>query len=193
MENVSGGILMGQVYQPYSTIRTTTAGQLVFSNGGSNVIISNEPQPLQYVISEAELNELQLEAEPLEISFHGQRAYRFVAKKGSKRHQKEIEKKLTTVGCVYFIKSCGDYKIGSSNVTRIKRRVMGQCPDEILAISKPRTKFREYEKQLHKKFAAKRVLKYEIFKNLTKDEINWIIKELGGINVDMTSKGSRRR
>ena len=70
---------------------------------------------------------------------------------------------------------------------------MGQCPDEILAISKPRTKFREYEKQLHKKFAAKRVLKYEIFKNLTKDEINWIIKELGGINVDMTSKGSRGR
>ena len=70
---------------------------------------------------------------------------------------------------------------------------MGQCPDEILAVSKPRTKFREYEKQLHKKFAAKRVLKYEIFKNLTEDEINWIIKELGGINVDMTSKGSRRR
>ena len=24
-------------------------------------------------------------------------------------------------------------------------------------------------------------------------EINWIIKELGGINVDMTSKGSKRR
>ena len=193
MENVSGGILMGQVYQPYSTIRTTTSGQLVFSSGGSNVIISNEPQPLQYVISEAELNELQLEAEPLEISFHGHRAYRFVAKKGSKRHKKEIEQKLTTVGCVYFIKSCGDYKIGSSNVTRIKRRIMGQCPDEILAVSKPRTKFREYEKQLHKKFAAKRVLKYEIFKNLTEDEINWIIKELGGINVDMTSKSSKRR
>ena len=88
MENVSGGILMGQVYQPYSTIRTTTAGQLVFSNGGSNVIISNEPQPLQYVISEAELNELQLEAEPLEISFHGQRAYRFVTKKRFKTTQK---------------------------------------------------------------------------------------------------------
>ena len=29
--------------------------------------------------------------------------------------------------------------------------------------------------------------------NLTEDEINWIIKELGGINVDMTSKGSKRR
>ena len=96
-------------------------------------------------------------------------------------------------GHVYFIKSCGDYKIGSSNVTRIKRRVMGQCPDEILAVSKPRTKFREYEKQLHKKFAAKRVLKYEIFKNLTEYEINWIIYELGGINIDITSKSSKRR
>ena len=184
---------MGQVYEPYSTIRTSTAGQLIFNNGGSNLIISNEPQPLQYVISEAELNELELEAEPLEISFHGQRAYRFVAKKGSKRHQKEIEKKLTTVGCVYFIKSCGDYKIGSSNVTRIKRRVMGQCPDEILAISKPMVKFRQYEKALHKKFATKRVLKYEIFKNLTENEVDWIINELGGINIDMSNKGSRKR
>ena len=96
---------MGQVYQPTTTLSTSTAGQLVFSNGGSNIIITNEPQPLQYIISEAELNELQLEAAPLEISFHGQRAYRFVTKKGSKRHKKEIEKKLTTVGCVYFIKS----------------------------------------------------------------------------------------
>jgi len=105
----------------------------------------------------------------------------------------EPTKKSKQLGHVYFIKSQGDYKIGSSNAKRIQRRVIGQCPDEILAISKPRTKFREYEKQLHKKFAAKRVLKYEIFKNLTKDEINWIIKELGGINVDMTSKGSKRR
>ena len=105
----------------------------------------------------------------------------------------EPTKKSKQLGHVYFIKSQGDYKIGSSNSKRIQRRVIGQCPDEILAISKPRTKFREYEKQLHKKFAAKRVLKYEIFKNLTKDEISWIIKELGGINVDMTSKGSKRR
>ena len=105
----------------------------------------------------------------------------------------EPTKKSKQLGHVYFIKSQGDYKIGSSNAKRIQRRVIGQCPDEILAISKPRTEFREYEKQLHRKFATKRVLKYEIFKNLTKDEINWIIKELGGINVDMTSKGSKRR
>ena len=105
----------------------------------------------------------------------------------------EPTKKSKQLGHVYFIKSQGDYKIGSSNSKRIQRRVIGQCPDEILAISKPRTEFREYEKQLHKKFAAKRVLKYEIFKNLTEEEINWIIEELGGINVDMTSKGSKRR
>ena len=105
----------------------------------------------------------------------------------------EPTKKSKQLGHVYFIKSQGDYKIGSSNAKRIQRRVIGQCPDEILAISKPRTEFREYEKQLHKKFAAKRVLKYEIFKNLTEEEINWIIEELGGINVDMTSKGSKRR
>ena len=105
----------------------------------------------------------------------------------------EPTKKSKQLGHVYFIKSQGDYKIGSSNSKRIQRRVIGQCPDEILAISKPRTEFREYEKQLHRKFATKRVLKYEIFKNLTQDEINWIINELGGINVDMTSKGSRRR
>ena len=143
-------------------------------------------------LSQEELDAFELEAEPLEISFHGRQAFRFVAKKGSKRHQKEIEKKLTTVGCVYFIKSCGDFKIGSSNVTRIKRRVMGQCPDEILAISKPMVKFRQYEKELHRKFAAKRVLKYEIFKNLTQSEINWIIEQLGGINVDVTQKHSKR-
>ena len=105
----------------------------------------------------------------------------------------EPTKKSKQLGHVYFIKSQGDYKIGSSNAKRIQRRVIGQCPDEILAISKPRTKFREYEKQLHKKFAAKRVLKYEIFKNLTENEINWIIEELGGINIDMTSKSSKRR
>ena len=176
---------MGQVYQPYSTIRSTTAGQLIFSSGGSNVIISNEPQPLQYVISQAELDALQLEAEPLEISFHGQRAYRFVAKKGSQRHLKEIQKKVATLGCVYFIKGQGDHKIGSSNATRIKRRVRGQCPDEILAISKPVVKFREWEKRLHKKYQENRVLKYEIFRNLTEKQISDIIEEIGGVNIDL--------
>lgn len=188
---------MGQLFQNRSTSTLSTSGEfIIYNNGtGQSVFVNNDPelQSEQYIISKEELDAFDIEAEPLNIHFCGRQAFRFVPKKGSKRHQKEIEKKLTTVGCVYFIKSCGDYKIGSSNVTRIKRRVMGQCPDKILAISKPRTKFREYEKQLHKKFAAKRVLKYEIFKNLTEDEINWIIEELGGINIDMSNKSSKRR
>ena len=188
---------MGELFQNRSSHTLSTSSEfIIYNNGtGQSIFVNKEPelQAEKYIISKEELDAFDLEAEPLNIHFNGRQAFRFVTKKGSKRHKKEIEQKLTTVGCVYFIKSCGDYKIGSSNVTRIKRRIMGQCPDEILAVSKPRTKFREYEKQLHKKFAAKRVLKYEIFKNLTQDEINWIINELGGINVDMTSKGSRRR
>ena len=191
---------MGELYRNPNTgsFTTSTSGELILYNnetGGTNIFLNNDPelQSEQYIISKEELDAFDLEAEPLNIYFCGRQAFRFVTKKSSKRHKKEIEQKLTTVGCVYFIKSCGDYKIGSSNVTRIKRRIMGQCPDEILAVSKPRTKFRQYEKQLHKKFAAKRVLKYEIFKNLTEHEINWIIEELGGINIDMTSKSSKRR
>ena len=172
---------MGELYRnPSSSLRASTSGELIFYNNGSgsvNLFYNDDPelQPVQYIISEDELAEFELEAEPLNISFHGQRAYRFVTKKGSKRHKKEIEKKLTTVGCVYFIKGQGDHKIGCSNVTRIKRRVLGQCPDEILAISKPVKNFKDWEKRLHKKYQENRVLKYEIFRNLTEKQIKDII------------------
>jgi hypothetical protein len=105
----------------------------------------------------------------------------------------EPTKKSKELGHVYFIKSQGDYKIGSSNAKRIQRRVIGQCPDEILAICKPIKDFRKLEKDLHKEFASKRVLKYEIFKNLSQIEIDSIIKKLGGINVDVTQQHSKRR
>tara|TARA_R100001510_G_C7617230_1_gene179041 strand:+ start:469 stop:1050 length:582 start_codon:yes stop_codon:yes gene_type:complete len=188
---------MGELYRNQSTSTLTTSSEfIIYNNGtGQSVFANKEPelQSVQYIISQEELDAFGLEAEPLNISFHGREAFRFIPKKGSKRHLKEIEKKASTVGCVYFIKSCGDHKIGSSNITRIKRRVLGQCPDEILAISKPMKKFRQYEKELHKEFASKRVLKYEIFKNLTQSEIDWIIEQLGGINVDVTQKHSKGR
>ena len=191
---------MGELYKPRSTslgLRTIGGqnGELIFYNNGSErtVFVNNDPelQSVQYIISQEELDAFEIQAEPLNISFYGRESFRFVPKKGSKRHLKEIEKKAATLGCVYFIKSCGDHKIGSSNVVRIKRRVLGQCPDEILAISKPMKKFRQFEKELHKEFASKRVLKYEIFKNLTQSEIDWIIVQLGGINVDVTQKHSK--
>jgi len=188
---------MGELYKNRSTSTLTTSNEfIIYNNGtGQSVFVNKEPelQSVQYIISQEELDAFELEAEPLNISFHGREAFRFIPKKGSKRHLKEIEKKAATLGCVYFIKSCGDHKIGSSNITRIKRRVLGQCPDEILAISKPMKKFRQFEKELHKEFASKRVLKYEIFKNLTQSEIDWIIEQLGGINVDVTQQHSKRR
>ena len=86
---------------------------------------------------------------------------------------------------VYFIRSQGDHKIGCSNKTRIKRRVIGQCPEKILAISKPVKDFKDWEKRLHKKYQENRVLKYEIFRNLTENQIRDIIEEIGGVNVDL--------
>ena len=88
-------------------------------------------------------------------------------------------------GHVYFIRSQGDHKIGCSNKTRIKRRVTGQNPEKILAISKPVKDFKAWEKRLHKKYKGNRVLKYEIFRNLTEKQISDIIEEIGGVNVDI--------
>ena len=185
---------MGELYRDPNTnlitTGTSTSGEFIIynnGNGGTNIFINEdqELQPVQYVISEDELAAFEIEAEPLNISFQGKQSYRFVPKKGSKRHLKEIQKKVATLGCVYFIKGQGDHKIGSSNATRIKRRVQGQCPDEILAISKPVTNFRAWEKRLHKKYQENRVLKYEIFRNLTEKQISDIIEEIGGVNIDL--------
>ena len=182
---------MGELYRnPSSSLRASTSGELIFYNNGSgglNLYLNDEPdlQPVQYIISEDELAAFDLEAEPLNISFHGRQSYRFVPKKDSKRQLKEIQKKVVPLGCVYFIKGQGDHKIGSSKSTRIKRRVQGQCPEEILAISKPVVDFRAWEKRLHKKYHKNRVLKYEIFRNLTEKQIKDIIKEIGGVNIDL--------
>lgn len=87
------------------------------------------------------------------------------------------------LGHIYFIRSQGDHKIGCSNKTRIIRRVIGQCPEKILAISKPVKDFKAWEKRLHKKYQENRVLKYEIFRNLTENQIQDIIEEIGGVNI----------
>ena len=89
------------------------------------------------------------------------------------------------LGHVYLIRSQGAHKIGCSNKTRIKRRVIGQCPEKILAISKPVKDFKDWEKRLHKKYQENRVLKYEIFRNLTEKQISDIIEEIGGVNIDL--------
>ena len=76
-------------------------------------------------------------------------------------------------GHVYFVKSKNFHKIGSSSAAQIQRRIKYQKPMEILE------DYRKLEKELHHHFADKRVLKYEVFENLNKADIEYIMNKLG--------------
>ena len=82
-------------------------------------------------------------------------------------------------GHVYFVKSKNFHKIGSSSAAQIQRRIKYQKPMEILAVSPKIEDYRKLEKELHHHFADKRVLKYEVFENLTEEDIKYIMNKLG--------------
>tara|TARA_Y100000361_G_scaffold53210_1_gene46517 strand:- start:505 stop:1137 length:633 start_codon:yes stop_codon:yes gene_type:complete len=82
-------------------------------------------------------------------------------------------------GHVYFVKSKNFHKIGSSSAAQIQRRIKYQKPMEILAVSPKIEDYRKLEKELHHHFADKRVLKYEVFENLNKADIEYIMNKLG--------------
>jgi hypothetical protein len=93
-------------------------------------------------------------------------------------------KKSKELGHVYFVESKGYWKIGRATAARIKIRIKEQQPDKVLAVSPITSKFKTLERKLHKMFKDKRVLKYEVFRNLNKDDIKVIMNELGNkINV----------
>ena len=95
-------------------------------------------------------------------------------------------KKSSEWGHVYFVESKGYWKIGRATASRIKIRIKEQQPDKVLAVSPITSKFKTLERKLHKMFKDKRVLKYEVFRNLNKDDIKVIMNELGNkINVDI--------
>ena len=94
--------------------------------------------------------------------------------------------KSKELGHVYFVESQGYHKIGRATAARIKIRIKEQQPDKVLAVSPITSKFKTLERKLHKMFKDKRVLKYEVFRNLNKDDIKVIMNELGNkINVDI--------
>ena len=98
----------------------------------------------------------------------------------------EAPKKSSEWGHVYFVESQGYWKIGRATASRIKIRIKEQQPDKVLAVSPRRSDFKSLERKLHKMFKDKRVLKYEVFRNLNKDDIKVIMNELGNkINVDI--------
>tara|TARA_B000000609_G_scaffold158202_1_gene155043 strand:+ start:387 stop:1040 length:654 start_codon:yes stop_codon:yes gene_type:complete len=93
-------------------------------------------------------------------------------------------KKSKELGHVYFVESKGYWKIGRATAARIKIRIKEQQPDKVLAVSPVTSKFKTLERKLHKMFKDKRVLKYEVFRNLNKEDIKVIMNELGNkINI----------
>ena len=90
-----------------------------------------------------------------------------------------VKKNKIQLGHVYFYMSAGSHKIGCSCVNNIKKRVSSQYPEKILAISEASADYKDLEKKIHRMFAKKRVGKYEIFNDLTNNEIQKVKKMLG--------------
>ena len=102
-----------------------------------------------------------------------------------------VEKKKE-LGHVYFFKSANSHKVGCSCKNNIKNRVRQQLPDEVLAVSPARDDYKKLEKKIHKMFAKNRVARYEIFNDLTEDEVQKIKKMLGNtIAVEIKLRGEK--
>ena len=102
-----------------------------------------------------------------------------------------IKKKIES-GHVYFYKSAGSYKIGCSCAKNIKKRLYSQYPDEVLAISEASEDYKDLEKKIHRIFSKNQVGRYEIFNDLTEDEVQKIKKMLGNkIAVDIKLRGEK--
>ena len=102
-----------------------------------------------------------------------------------------VEKKKE-LGHVYFFKSANSHKVGCSCENNIKNRVRQQFPDEVLAVSPARDDYKKLEKKIHKMFAKNRVARYEIFNDLTEDEVQKIKKMLGNtIAVEIKLRGQK--
>ena len=178
---------MGYIYQNstnfYGTTLSTltpTANGLVYENGAyRNSQVEVEKH---YVISESELKSLKIQVEESRLSFHGRTSVNFYPE----RKLKKIKSLDIQLGHVYFFKSAGSHKVGCSCVRNIKNRVRSQCPDEVLAVSEARKDYKDLEKTIHKMFAKNQVGRYEIFNDLTENDIQKIKRLLGNkIAVDI--------
>ena len=183
---------MGYIYLPSTTSTTfrtalttlTTltpeSNRLVYKNGGyENSKVEAEKH---YVISESELKALKIQVEESRLSFHGRTSVNFYPE----RKLKKIKSLDIQLGHVYFFKSAGSHKVGCSCVKNIKNRVRSQCPDEVIAVSEARKDYKELEKTIHRMFAKNQVGRYEIFNDLTENDIQKIKRLLGNkIAVDI--------
>ncbi len=183
---------MGYIYLPSTTSTsfrtalttlttlTPTTDGLVYKNGAyENRKVEAEKH---YVISESELKALKIQVEESRISFNGRTSVNFYPE----RKLKKIKSLDVELGHVYFFKSAGSHKVGCSCVKNIKNRVRSQCPDEVIAVSEARKDYKDLEKRIHKMFAKNQVGRYEIFNDLTENDIQKIKRLLGNkIAVDI--------
>ena len=183
---------MGYIYLPSTastsfrtalttlTTLTPTTDGLVYKNGAyENREVEAEKH---YVISESELKALKIQVEESRISFNGKTSVNFYPE----RKLKKIKSLDIQLGHVYFFKSAGSHKVGCSCVKNIKNRVRSQCPDEVIAVSEARKDYKELEKTIHRMFAKNQVGRYEIFNDLTENDIQKIKRLLGNkIAVDI--------
>ena len=180
---------MGYIYQPSTTsttLRSTlttltpTSNGLVYHNGA--YVNTEVEEEKHYVISESELKSLKIQVEESRLSFHGKTPVNFYPE----RKLKKIKSLDIQLGHVYFFKSAGSHKVGCSCVRNIKNRVRSQCPDEVIAVSEARKDYKDLEKTIHKMFAKNQVGRYEIFNDLTENDIQKIKRLLGNkIAVDI--------
>ena len=183
---------MGYIYLPSTTSTsfrtalttlttlTPTTDGLVYKNGAyENRKVEAEKH---YVISESELKALKIQVEESRLSFNGRTSVNFYPE----RKLKKIKSLDIQLGHVYFFKSAGSHKVGCSCVRNIKNRVRSQCPDEVIAVSEARKDYKELEKTIHRMFAKNQVGRYEIFNDLTENDIQKIKRLLGNkIAVDI--------
>ena len=165
-----------------STAIFPTSNGLLIDNNSINNLAEDEQH---YLISQSELDALGIDVDITypRIRHNGGKQPCSFIKKQRKKSTFDYQRDL---GHVYFFKSAGSHKVGCSCVRNIKNRVRSQCPDEVLAVSEARKDYKDLEKTIHKMFAKNQVGRYEIFNDLTENDIQKIKRLLGNkIAVDI--------
>jgi len=165
------GMTEDEIYKEYGLVFTKT-----------NIVIGNE---VQYKVSSDFEAELWLVKKGFVKYVRGRKVWNEEAldegweNAWTPPENYKAPKKSKELGHVYFVESKGYWKIGRATAARIKIRIKEQQPDKVLAVSPISSKFKTLERKLHKMFKDNRVLKYEVFRNLNKEDIKVIMNELG--------------
>ena len=186
------GVNFGQITKPHEKLFGMTEDEIykkfglifkqtdIYCNGEPTYEIESDQEAELYLIKKGFLKYVKGKSK-----WHDQ-AMDEGWKNGWTPNPDSVVEKKKELGHVYFFKSANSHKVGCSCKNNIKNRVRQQLPDEVLAVSPARDDYKKLEKKIHKMFAKNRVARYEIFNDLTEDEVQKIKKLLGNkIAVDI--------